>query len=433
MPGELPDRYEKFLSPTGRRLHESAIRRMGTVIARAPDMVSFAAGYPDAASFPWDDFRQLADELLSGRDGSVLQYGPTRGFEPLLESIVGVLGSRHIKAAPDQVTITSGSQQGIDLVGRVLITPGDTVLVELPSYTGAISAFGNAQARLVGVRQEPDGISLDDLDAVCLRERNTGHRVNLLYLVPNFQNPTGLLLSLRKRHALLEWADRRDVLIVEDDPYGDLYFDDVTTATDTRPIRADDSGGRVLYLSTFSKTLAPGFRVGWMVAPAPLIERFETAKQSVDLMTGSLDQRMVHEAVRRGLLQRLAPELRKLYQTKRDVMEQALREELGERLQWPAPKGGFFIWVTLPHGDDDESLLARALEQRLVFVIGSAFYVDGSGHDRIRLSFSAPSPDRIREGARRLVAAIKPAEGSAVDIPNNPRLVVSSPRRAPRA
>jgi 2-aminoadipate transaminase len=414
MPGELPDRYERFLSPIGRKLHESAIRRMGTVIARAPDMVSFAAGYPDAASFPWDDFRQLADELLSGRDGNVLQYGPTRGFEPLLESIVGVLGSRHINATPDQLTITSGSQQGIDLVGRVLITPGETVLVELPSYTGAISAFKNAQARLVGVRQEPDGISLDDLDAVCLRERDAGHRVNLLYLVPNFQNPTGLLLSLRKRHDLLEWANRRDVLIVEDDPYGDLYFDDVATATDTRPIRADDSGGRVLYLSTFSKTLAPGFRVGWMVAPAPLIERFETAKQSVDLMTGSLDQRMVHEAVRRGLLQRLAPELRKLYQTKRDVMEHALREELGGRLQWPAPKGGFFIWVTLPHGDDDESLLARALEQRLVFVIGSAFYVDGSGHDRIRLSFSASSPERIREGARRLAAAIKPARGSPV-------------------
>jgi 2-aminoadipate transaminase len=162
--------YEKFLSPAGRQLHESAIRRMGTVLARAPDMVSFAAGYPDPASFPWDEFRQLADELLSGRDASVLQYGPTRGFEPLLESIIEVLAARNIHAMLDQVTITTGSQQGIDLVGRVLITPGDVVLVELPAYTGAISAFKNAQARLVGVKQEDDGISLDDLDAVCLRE-----------------------------------------------------------------------------------------------------------------------------------------------------------------------------------------------------------------------------------------------------------------------
>ena len=165
----------------------------------------------------------------------------------------------------------------------------------------------------------------------------------------------------------------------------------------------------MIYLSTFSKTLAPGFRVGWMVAPAALIERFETAKQSVDLMTGSLDQRVVHEAVRRGVLERLAPPLRALYRGKRDVMEQALRDELGDRLRWPAPKGGFFLWATLPRGMDDNALLARALEQRLVFVIGSAFYVDGTGHDKIRLSFSAPTAERIQEGARRLAAALKPA------------------------
>lgn len=413
MHGEQPDRYEKFLSPAGRQLHESAIRRMGTVAARAPDMVSFAAGYPDPVSFPRQEFREIVDELLSGKDAGVLQYGPTRGYEPLLESIVEVLARRHISATPDQLTITSGSQQGIDLVGRVLISAGDVVLVELPAYTGAISAFKNAQARLAGVRQDDDGVSLDDLDEVCVRERQAGHRVNLLYLVPNFQNPTGLLLSVRKRQQLLEWAERRDVLIVEDDPYGDLYFEDAATAADTRPIRADDSNGRVLYLSTFSKTLAPGFRVGWMAAPAPLIERFETAKQSVDLMTGSLDQRIVHEAVRRGVLERLAPELRELYRRKRDTMEQALRAELGDRLQWPAPKGGFFIWATLPEGYDDEGLLARALDRRLVFVIGSAFFVDGTGHDRVRLSFSAPAPERVREGARRLAAAMKPIEVAA--------------------
>jgi 2-aminoadipate transaminase len=413
MRGEQPDRYEKYLSPAGRQLHESAIRRMGTVVARAPDMVSFAAGYPDPASFPWQEFREIVDALLSGADAGVLQYGPTRGYEPLLESIVEVLARRHINATPDQLTITSGSQQGIDLVGRVLISPGDVVLVELPAYTGAISAFKNAQARLAGVRQDDDGVSLDDLDEVCVRERRAGYQVNLLYLVPNFQNPTGLLLSVRKRQQLLDWAERRDVLIVEDDPYGALYFEDVATAADTRPMRADDSSGRVLYLSTFSKTLAPGFRVGWMVAPAPLIERFETAKQSVDLMTGSLDQRIVHEAVRRGVLERLAPELRKLYRRKRDTMEQALREELGDRLQWPAPKGGFFIWARLPEGYDDESVLARALERRLVFVIGSAFFVDGTGHDRIRLSFSAPEPERVREGARRLAAAMKPVKVAA--------------------
>ena len=399
--------YNKFLSPTGRQLHESAIRRMGTVVARTADLVSFAAGYPDPSTFPWVELREITGELLNGSDGTTLQYGPTRGYTPLLDSIIGVLDARGITAPLEELMITSGSQQGLDLVARVLISPGDVVLVELPAYTGAISAFKNMQAELVGVKQDEDGINLEDLDEVLRRERKAGKRVNLLYLVPNFQNPTGLLLSLEKRLKLLEWAERRDVLIIEDDPYGSLYFDDVATEADTRPIRADDRQGRVIYLSTFSKTLAPGLRVGWMVAPATLIERFDTAKQSVDLMSGSLDQRIVHEAALRGVLQKLAPGLRDLYRRKRDVMEGALRRELGDRLTWPAPKGGFFLWATLPDGVDDNALLERALEQRLVFVIGSAFYVNGTGHNRIRLSFSAPPAERIEEGVRRLAGVLK--------------------------
>ena len=401
--------YNKFLSPTGRQLHESAIRRMGTVLAKATDVVSFAAGYPDATMFPWNDLREIASELLTGSDGTTLQYGPTRGYRPLLEAVIDVLTPRGITAALEELIVTSGSQQGLDLVARVLISPGEAVLVELPAYTGAISAFKNMQAELVGVRQDEDGINLDDLDAVCMRERKAGKRVNLLYLVPNFQNPAGLLLGLEKRQRLLEWAERRDMLIIEDDPYGVLYFDDVATEAETRPIKADDTRGRVIYLSTFSKTLAPGFRVAWMAAPAALIERFDAAKQSVDLTSGILDQRIVLEAVRRGVIDRIAPQLRDLYRSKRDVMEKAIREELGDRLTWPVPKGGFFLWARLPEGYDDVGLLERALQQRLVFVIGSAFYVDGAGHDRIRLSFSAPSPERIREGVRRLAAVLKSA------------------------
>lgn len=399
--------YEHFLSTTGRHLHESAIRRMGTVVAKTEDLVSFAAGYPDPRLFPWDDFREIANGLLTGKDGTVLQYGPTRGFKPLLEATLGVMADRGISASLEQLMITSGSQQGIDLVARVLISPGDVVLVELPSYTGGISAFKNMQAELVGVKQDADGIDLADLDRVLQRERAAGKRANLLYLVPNFQNPTGLLIGLDKRRALLEWAERRNVLIVEDDPYGVLYFDDVATPEETRPIKADDANGRVIYLSTFSKTLAPGFRVGWMVAPGPLVERFETAKQSIDLTSGILDQRVVYEAISRGLLDRLAPQLRELYRRKRTVMETALRDQLGGALSWPAPKGGFFLWATLPAGQTDTALLERALESRLVFVIGSAFYVDGTGHDKIRLSFSAPTEDRIVEGVRRLAGVIR--------------------------
>ena len=397
--------YAKFLSPTGRQLTESAIRRMGTVVARAGDMVSFAPGYPDASLFPWQELREISTGLLDGHDAETLQYGPTRGYKPLLESALSVLEQRGVQATLDQLIVTSGSQQGIDLIARVLVSPGDIVLVELPTFTGAIAAFKNMQAELRGVRLEHDGISLDHLDEVWQRETRAGRAVKLLYLIPNFQNPTGSLLGLGKRGQVLEWAERRDVLIVEDDPYGLLYFDDVATEAETRPISADDRNGRVLYLSTVSKMLAPGFRVGWMKAPAPLIERFDTAKQSTDLTSGILDQHIVHEALRRGVADRLAPRLRDLYRHKRDVMAAAIGARLKSRLNWPTPKGGFFLWATLPEGHTDIELLERALQHGVIFVVGSAFHVDGSGHNTIRLSFSAPSPERIEEGARRLAEA----------------------------
>lgn len=398
--------YEKYLSNTGRELHESAIRRMGTVVARAGDLVSFAPGYPDPALFPWQELHEISAQLLTGTDGSTLQYGPTRGYQPLIEAITGLLAERGIRASADQIIITSGSQQGIDLAGRVLVSPGEVVLVELPTFTGAIAAFKNVQADVVGVRQEADGIDIEDLDRVWQRERAAGKTIKLLYLIPNFQNPTGVLMSPGKRRQVVAWAERRDVLVIEDDPYGSLYFEDAATAADTRPMRADDPAGRVIYLSTFSKTLAPGLRVGWMVAPPSLIERFDTAKQGTDLTSGILDQRLVYEAVRRGVVDRLAPRLRALYQEKRTTMETAIRAALGNRLTWPAPKGGFFLWATLPAGESDLALLDRSLAHGLIFVIGSAFYVDGSGHDKIRLSFSAPSVDRITEGVKRLARAL---------------------------
>ena len=398
--------HSRFLSSTGRQLAESAIRRMGTVVAGATDLVSFAPGYPAPEMFPWEELREISGAILAGGDPDALQYGPTRGYAPLLETIVGLSAERGITASPDQLLITSGSQQGIDLIARVLVSPGDVVLVELPTFTGGIAAFRNAQAHLVGVPQDAHGIDLDALEAAWQRERSGGRTIKLLYVIPNFQNPTGTLLALSRRQQLIEWASRRDMLIVEDDPYGSLYFEDSATAAETRPLRADDPEGRVLYLSTFSKTLAPGFRVGWLMAAPALVQRFETAKQSTDLASGALDQLVVHEAVKRGVVHALAPKLRALYARKRDVMEQAIRAHTGDRLTWSPPKGGFFVWATLPSGGSDHALLERALAHGLVFVVGSAFYVDGSGHEKIRLSFSAPSIDRIEEGVKRLAKAL---------------------------
>ncbi|MBA2302870.1 MAG: PLP-dependent aminotransferase family protein [Acidobacteria bacterium] len=399
--------YDDFLSHSAEQMKESAIRRMGTVLAQSRNTISFAPGYPAPDTFAWNDFTEITRDLLTGVDGSVLQYGPTRGYKPLLEEIAGIMTSRGVTSTPDQLLITTGSQQGLDLVARVLLDPGDVVLVELPTYTGAITAFRNVQASMVGVPQEGDGVDLAALEDTCARLLREGRRVRVLYVVPNFQNPTGLLIGLEKRQRLLAWAERRNVLIVEDDPYRELYFEDSTTEADVRPIKADDASGRVVYLSSFSKTLAPGYRVAWIDAPAPLAAKFEMAKQAEDLCTGALDQRVVYEACRRGVLQRQLPLLRRHYQQKRDVMVEALTREFKDDLSWPSPRGGFFLWATLPPQIDSDVMIARAVENGVIYVAGEAFFVNGAGRNIIRLAFSAPSHDRIREGVTRLGETVR--------------------------
>ena len=414
--------YQRFFSLAAGAMRESAIRRMGTLGARIPNLISFAPGYPDPAMFPWDALREAAGDLLSGDDRAALQYGSTRGYRPLLEALEPLLVSRGIASTLEQRLITSGSQQGLDLVARVLIDPDDVVLVELPTYTGAIAAFVNARARLVGVRQADDGIDLDELDRAVVRVRAEGRRIRLLYVVPNFQNPTGLLIGLEKRRRLLEWAEKADVLIVEDDPYGDLFFPDSARAADTRPLKADDAAGRVVYLSSFSKTLAPGLRTAWLVAPEPIVQKFDVAKQAADICTGSLDQRLVARALRAGLLPAHGERLRAHYQRKRIVMERAVAAWGPELASWPRPRGGFFLWLALPQVVDADRLLQRALGMSVSFVTGAAFFVDGSGHHTVRLSFSQPTEAEIEDGIARLgralreeIAAQGPAEGSSAD------------------
>jgi 2-aminoadipate transaminase len=397
--------YDALLSRAGLRMQQSAIRQMGTVAAESPDIISFAPGYPGPETFAWNDLGRIAGNVFDGHDPSVLQYGPTRGYRPLLEFLVGLLQARGIRTSLDSLLITTGSQQGLDLVGRVLLDPGDVVLVELPSYTGAITAFRNAQAALVGIPQQADGVDLDALEGTVRELRMQGRRVKFLYVVPNFQNPTGLLIGRQKRRRLLALAERHDLLVVEDDPYGELYFDGVG-ATDTRPIKADDAAGRVIYLSSFSKTLSPALRTAFMVAPHTLASRFETAKQTLDLCTSNLDQHLVYEACRLGVLERQIPRLRGAYQRKRDVMEQALRSMMPAGPAWRTPHGGFFIWLTFPGDFDTTRLLSAALARKVIYVAGPAFFVDGTGANTLRLAFSFVTEDRIVEGIARLAAAV---------------------------
>lgn len=395
------------LSHAAQHFQESAIRRTGILGAAVPGLISFAAGYPSPDVFPWDDLQSIAADLLARRDGNTLQYGATRGYRPLIEQLLAkTLKDRGIAGSFEDVVITTGSQQGLDLVGRVLIDPGDVVLVELPTYSGAIAAFHNLQGQFAGVPQDAEGIDLAALETAITGLTAKGRRAKFIYVTPNFQNPAGLLMSRARRLALLDLACRHDLVILEDDPYGSIYFEDTTTAADTRPIKADDADGRVVYLGSFSKVLVPGLRVAWMVAPRAIAEKVELAKQAADICSSVFDQRIVHAAMDRGVVDRIAPALRAHYQAKRTAMEQALRSSVDGRVTWTSPRGGFFLWIELPEGVDDRELFERALAAKVSFVPGSSFFVDGQGHRFARLAFSGISHGQIAEGIARLAAAI---------------------------
>jgi len=395
------------VSKAAQHFQESAIRRIGALSGSVPGLISFAAGYPAPDVFPWDDLQSITTQILARRDGSTLQYGATRGYRPLIEHLLAhTLSARGISSRFDDIVITSGSQQGLDLIGRVLIDPGDPVIVELPTYSGAIAAFHNLQASLVGVPQDADGIEIASVDRVATDLKRQGKPAKFIYVTPNFQNPAGLLMSAERRRELLDAATRHDLVILEDDPYGSIYFEDVTTFEDTRPIKADDTDNRVIYLGSFSKILVPGLRVAWMVAPPAIAQKVELCKQAADISSGVFDQRIVHGALAGGVIDRIAPGLRAHYQAKRTVMERALESHLQGQVKWTSPRGGFFLWIELPPGVDDRALFDRAIKEKVSFVLGSAFFVNGAGHEFARLAFSGISHEQIEQGIGRLAAAI---------------------------
>ena len=396
-----------MLSKAAQNFQESAIRRIGALSGSIPGLISLSAGYPAPEVFPWEDLQSITAQILAKHDGNTLQYGATRGYRPLIEHLLkNTLHARGIAAKFEDVIITSGSQQGLDMVARVMIDPGDPVIVELPTYSGAIAAFHNLEAALVGVPQDAEGIEIKSLDRAAADLKKQGRPAKFFYVTPNFQNPAGLLMSARRRQELLDVARRHDLVILEDDPYGSIYFEDTTTFADTRPIKADDTDNRVIYLGSFSKILVPGLRVAWMVAPNAIAQKVELCKQAADISSGVFDQRIVHGALAGGVIDRIAPGLRAHYQAKRTVMEQALNTHLAGRVKWISPRGGFFLWIEMP-GIDDRKLFERALEEKVSFVLGSAFFVNGEGHEFARLAFSGITHDQIEQGISRLAGAIR--------------------------
>jgi 2-aminoadipate transaminase len=381
---------EKFLSADARNLRPSAIRAFAKWI-NDPSIISFAGGSPNPETFPAERFAEIADRVLRERRNVSLQYGPTRGL-PRLVAFVAALS----KAKIEDVILTTGSQQALDLIAHTLLDAGDIVAVEMPTYIGGTSSFYARSATLVGVAQDDDGIVPESLAEVAKQKR-----IKFLYTIPNFQNPSGRLMTQRRREQVLEIATRHDFLIVEDDPYGELvYVEDA----DTTPIKSRDHEGRVLYLGTFSKVLAPGVRCGWIVGPKALVDRIEIAKQAADLCSGMLDQSIIDEYCNAGELRAQIERVRAFYRGKRAIMLDALERHFEGRAQWTAASGGLFTFMTLNDPTDTTTRVEQAIANGVAYVPGSPFFVDGSGQNTMRLTFAKESDDRLREGVRRLAS-----------------------------
>ena len=391
-------------------IQSSAIRELLEFTQR-PEVISFAGGLPASEVFPAQRFHEACCKVLEHKAHLALQYGATEGYEPLREMVARHIARYGIKAKSENVLITSGSQQALDLIGKLLINPGDRVLVEAPTYLGALQAFNVYGADYVSVPSDNDGLRTDLLESPL----RSGPK--FMYVLPNFQNPGGTTLSEGRRHELVLLADKYGIPIVEDDPYGQLRYegDHLTplVVLDRENLRRDQgySIGNVLYLSTFSKTLAPGLRLGWIVAPPEVISKLVQLKQGADLHTSTFVQVVAYEVARDNFLDEHVKLIRKVYRERRDVMLDALARYFPPEVQWTRPQGGLFLWVTLPEGADAQKLFEAAVQENVAFVPGDCFYAPNGyrdlGRRQMRLNFSAAPPDQIQEGIRRLSVVVK--------------------------
>ncbi len=395
--------WDEFYSASARVMTRSLIREL-LKLTRRGGVISFAGGLPDPATFPVQELKAITARVLDREAHLALQYGPTEGDARLRDELVKWMAKDGIRATRDQIVITLGSQQGLDLVGRVFLDPGDPVIVELPSYMAALQVFRSYRAQMVGVPQDADGMRIDVLEETLARLAREGRRPKLIYVVPDFQNPSGVTLAGDRRMRLLELARNYRTLVVEDNPYRELRFEGAAPP----PLAALDDDGRVIYLSTFSKTLCPGLRVAWMAASDEFIRQCVTAKQGMDLCCPALTQAIAAEFCAEGHLHGRIPGIVELYRRKRDAMVAALSREMPAGVTWTRPQGGLFLWVTLPEGMETEQLLGAAVEEEgVAYVVGTGFHADGGGRNAMRLNFSFPSEANIDEGIRRLARLVR--------------------------
>lgn len=391
---ENPNPIQWQFSERAQQLQASFIREILKITAR-PEIISFAGGLPSPATFPVERMKEAFDKVLTDNGRVALQYGPTDGYAPLREWVANSLSTEGSKIVPEQILMVSGSQQALDLLGKVMIDEGSRVLVETPSYLGALQAFSVYRPEFASVDTDEHGLVPSSVVPVAKGAR-------MLYSLPNFQNPTGRSLSLERRRELVETCAQIGLPLIEDDPYGALSY---KGAPMPRMVAMNPDG--VIYMGSFSKVLTPGIRLGYVCAPLPLVRRLELAKQAADLHTAQLTQMVVHEVVKDGFLDRHIPTIRELYGNQCQVMLDAMAEHFPAEAAWTRPEGGMFIWVTLPKQIDAMKLLDQAIASRVAFVPGAPFYANEPETNTLRLSFVTVPPERIREGIAILGKLIK--------------------------
>ncbi len=397
------DKYEDFYARRTAGLRSSVMRDLMAIIAR-PEIISLAGGLPNTESFPVKTLVKITHDVATESSAAALQYGPTEGLEETKRNIVRVMEAEDTLVDTDDIIITTGAQQGIDLTTRTLVNPGDAIIAEAPTYPGAIPSFCSFQADVVQVPMDADGIRTDLLKEEVDRLEKAGRRPKFIYVIPNFHNPAGVSINLERRLELVALARERQLIILEDNPYGLLRFEGEPLPT----LYSLDEDDNVIYLSTFSKIISPGIRLGWMAAPQPLLQKFNMGKQAADLCPSTLAQMVVNRYFKDFRWQDYVEKTTGIYHRRRDAMLAALEEYFPEEAGWTRPRGGFFIWATLPDYLDTTDLLARAIEQENVaFVPGGGSYMDGRGTNHMRLAFCAVSEERIDEGIKKLAKVIK--------------------------
>ena len=384
------------LAERAAKMNSSAIREILKLTDR-PGIISMAGGLPSPKAFPLDVFTAACQSVMQRDGAAALQYSTTEGFAPLRQAIADFLPWN---VDPEQVLITTGSQQALDLIAKVFLDKGSRLLVEKPTYLGALQAFAPMEPVPVGVDSDDEGMLIEDFAS---QAGSGADKARFAYVLPNFQNPTGRTMSEARRQALVEKARELDIPLIEDNPYGDLWYEQEPHL----PLAARNPEG-VIYMGSFSKVLAPGLRIGFIVAPKSVYGKLTQAKQAADLHTPSFNQRVVAEVIKDGFLDRHVPTIRAMYKAQRDVMLVALEREMaGLDVQWTRPVGGMFLWVKLPAGMDAQALLAKAVERNMAFVPGAPFYADNAAINTLRLSYVTVSAEQINIGIKALADAIK--------------------------